>query len=172
MLDMEAVTAGVAGVRSVMAEWRWNGIKQRAVVQIWYIGEPGIAVNVKQTLRNLTERATPIDVTAARAVPVTLTIGIEIDERYLENKVLSDIRETLMNTKSGLLAPERIGIGRPLYRSRLFESVTAVDGVITVKNLAWNGSSFPAFAVTPKAGRYFDLEGGELVLNRKDADNV
>ena len=42
----------------------------------------------------------------------------------------------LMDVEIGLLAPERLGIGKPLFRSRLFEFVLGVTGVISVTGLS------------------------------------
>jgi uncharacterized phage protein gp47/JayE len=169
--DMEAVAVGVAGVRAVQAEWRWHGVKQRPVVYIWYIGEAGIEKTVAQTLRRLSDPTTPIEVEMAQAVATFLSIDIEIDERHLEDVVLAAVRPVLMDTETGLLPPERIGIGKPLYRSRIYEAVTSVPGVASVQGLQWNGVPFPSYAVSPGAGRYFDLESGALLLNGKAAAN-
>ncbi|MFB3132599.1 MAG: hypothetical protein ACE10K_08785, partial [Rhodothermales bacterium] len=172
MLDMEAAAAGVAGVRAVRTEWRWHAGKQRPVVQVWYIGEAGVETTVSQTLRGLTDPATPIDVEQAQGLPLTLSLDLEIDERYLEDEVIDAVRARLMDEERGLLAPERIGIGRPLYRSRVFEEVLAEPGTVTVRSLTRDGAPFPGFAISPGAGQYFDLENGALVLNGKEASDA
>jgi hypothetical protein len=66
-----------------------------------------------------------------------------------------------------LLAPERIGIGQPLMRSRIFDAVLAVKGALAVRSILLDGSPLLDFAVTPGAGRYFDFETGGLILNGK-----
>lgn len=169
--DMEAVAAGVAGVRAVSAEWRWSDKRQRPVVQIYVVGEGGVEENVTQTLRNLTDPATPIEVLPAAGVPATLSLAVAVDDRYQEEDVLLAVRETLTGEEDGLLVPERIGIGRPLYRSHILAAVANVDGVLAVTDAAWNDAPFPDFAVTPGAGHYFDLESGDLLLNGKGADD-
>lgn len=169
--DMEAVAAGVAGVRAVSAEWRWSGKRQRPVVQIYFIGEAGIETSVTQTLRNLTDPSTPIEVLPAAGLPATLSLAIAVDDRYQEEDVLAAVREILTGEKDGLLVPERIGVGRPLYRSHILAAVANVEGVLAVTDVAWNGAPFPDFAVTPGAGHYFDLESGDLLLNGKGADD-
>jgi hypothetical protein len=136
-------------------------------VQVWYIGKPGIASTVSQRLRNLSDPSTPIDVKVAQGVKATLSLDIEIDPKYLEPKVLATVRAKLMGKQTGMLVPEQIGIGVPLYRSRIFEAVLAVPGVKSVQGMWGNSLPFIVFAVTPGAGRYFDLESGGLLLNGK-----
>ena len=168
--DMEAVAAGVAGVRAVHAEWRWHGCKQRPVVQIWYIGQSGIEKTVSQTLRTLSDPSIPIDVKPAQGIPVTLSLDIEIDSRYVKNNVLAAVRKTLMDKKTGLLSPERIGIGQPLFRSRIFERVVSVPGAVAVQDIQWDGKSFGKFAKSPGAGKYFDLKKESLLLGKEKSD--
>jgi hypothetical protein len=165
---MEAVASSVSGVRAVSAEWRWHEVKQRAVVQIWYIGAKEIHDNISQKLRSLSEDTNPIGVKTAQGISSKLSLQLEINPRYLETNVLSTVRNILMDKDTGLLAPERIGIGRPLYRSTIFGEVTAIEGVIAVDNILWNGEPFNDFALSPGAGRYFDLEAGKLLLNGKE----
>ena len=168
--DMEAVAAGVAGVRAVHAQWRWHARKQRPVVQIWYIGQSGIEKTLSQTLRSLSDPSIPIDVKPAQGIPVTLSLDIQIDSRYVKDNVLAAVRKTLMDKKTGLLSPERIGIGQPLFRSRIFERVVAVPGAVAVKDIQWNGKSFSKFAKSPGAGKYFDLKKKSLLLGKEKSD--
>ncbi len=166
--DMEAVAAGVAGVRAVRAEWRWHSTRQRPVVQIWYIGEEGIEKNISQTLHGLSDPTVPIDVKRADGKPVKLSIDVDIDPRYVEDDVLADVRDALMNKETGLLAPERIGIGQPLFRSQIFWKILEVPGTEGIIGIQWNDQVLGSFAVKSEAGEYFDLEEGTLLLNGKD----
>ena len=77
-----------------------------------------------------------------------------------------------MDKKTGLLSPERIGIGQPLFRSRIFERVVAVLGAVAVQDIQWDGKSFSKFAKSPGAGKYFDLEKGSLLLNGKEKSDA
>jgi hypothetical protein len=74
-----------------------------------------------------------------------------------------------MDPDVGLLAPERIGIGRPLYRSELFRTILAVPGALAVTGAVLDGQPFTGFGVAAGAGRYFDFETGPLVINGKAA---
>jgi hypothetical protein len=167
MPDMEAAAASVSGVRAVRAEWRWNSLRQRPLVQVWYIGAVSIAKDVIQKLRGLSDSVTPIAVELATPVVGILSLSIEIDPRRIEADVLADIRTALMDAETGLLAPERIGIGLPLFRSRIFETVLAVPGTLAVAGLLWNGNAFDSYGIEPGAGKYFDFEHGTLLLNGK-----
>ena len=168
LLDMEAAAAG-NGARAVRAEWRWNEVRQQPVVQIWYVGDPTLAPTVAQKLRALSDPSTSIAVDAARPVIGTLSISIETDERRLEADVLAAVRTALMNPDAGLLAPERVGIGLALFRSRIFDAVLAVEGAVAVTGLMWDGSNFDPYGRKPGAGKYFDFEKGTLLLNGKAA---
>lgn len=163
--DMTAAAANVPGVRAVRAEWRWNDAQQRPVVQIWYIGAASVAKQIKQTLRGLTDPTVPISVDEAVPVPSNLAISIEIDPKRLSSDVLTTVRAALTNSATGMLAPENIGIGVALFRSRIFESVLAVAGAIAVDGLLWNGEPFDPYGIVPNPGTYFDLENGVLTLN-------
>jgi hypothetical protein len=170
ILDMEAVAAGAPGVRAVRAEWRWHPGQQRPVVQVWYIGRADAAI-ISQTLRRLSDRSGPISVEEAVGVPVQLSLDVEIDDRYMEADVLAAVRSKLMDKQTGLLSPEQIGIGRPLYRSRIFAAVLAVPGAKWVREIVWNDQPLKEFALSPGGGNYFDLESRPLLLNKKAASN-
>jgi predicted phage baseplate assembly protein len=168
--DMEAATAEVGGVRAVRVEWRWNPLRQRPVVQVWYVGSANLVKDVRQKLRALSDSVAPIDVEHATPVPGSLSLSIQIDSRRIEGDVLIEIRKTLMNGETGLLAPERIGIGLALFRSRIFEIVLGVPGAVAVTGLLWNGRIFNSYGIQPGSGKYFDLEAGALILNGKADD--
>jgi hypothetical protein len=147
------------------------------VVQIWYIGEEGIESNISQTLHGLSDPTVPIDVKRAEGVPVKLSIVVDIDPRYVEDDVLADVRDALMNEETGLLAPERIGIGQPLFRSQIFWKILEVlgtEGILGIQwtliqdTWKWNDQFLDSFAVKPEAGEYFDLEEGTLLLNGRE----
>jgi hypothetical protein len=163
--DMQAAAANVPGVRAVQAEWRWNTERQRPVVQIWYIGDAALQQTVLKGLRDLSDPTTPFSVNEATPVPVTLAISVETDPRRIAGDVATAVKAALMDPGTGLLAPERIGIGAPLFRSRIFEAVLAVTGAIAVDGLLWNGAAFSPYGVTPGAGNYFDFENGILSVN-------
>jgi hypothetical protein len=169
--DMEAAAASIGDVRAVRAEWRWNTLQQCALVQVWYIGAATVAKAVKQKLRGLSDSVTPIAVDQATPIPATLSLSIEIDPRRIETDVLAAVRTALMGPGIGLLTPERIGIGLPLFRSRIFEVVLAVPGAVAVTGASWNDAPLHRWGLSPSAGNYFDLENGALLLNGKADSN-
>ena len=68
-----------------------------------------------------------------------------------------NVEESLMNKKSGLLAPENIGIGVPLYRSQICERIMSVAGVLNVSAMFWNDMPFSSVAEDPVPGSYYNI---------------
>jgi hypothetical protein len=165
MQDFEVAAATVGGVRAVSAEWRWNKERQQPLVQIYYIGEAGLTAIIRQKLHGLTDPTTPIEVDHATPLPRTIAIDIGVDQKYLVNDVVNAVRQALLNKETGLLAPERIGIGKPLFRSHIFAVVLSVPGTVAVRGLLLNSAPLPEYGVSPGAGNYFDFENGSVVLN-------
>jgi hypothetical protein len=103
-------------------------------------------------------------------MPVILfiSINVKINPRYLEEDVTRQLRETLTDVSYGLIAPENIGIGLPLYRSRIFEQVLNVAGTDSVQSILIGGKNLDDFAIVPGTGNYFDIEQGSLIINGKE----
>ena len=173
--DMQVVAAGVPGVRAATAEWRWSKDKQRPVVQIWYIGDASASTTVSQRLRRVSDPTTPIAVAVATPIVLRLAIDVEIDTRYLDDVVLPQVRAVLMDGEHGLLAPARIGIGQPLFRSQVFAAALSVEGVIDVRGLAFEFGAvkwpWVAHVIKPPAGMYLDFAAGGVELNGKESDS-
>lgn len=163
--DIEAAAATVGGVRAVSAEWRWNKDFQRPVIQLFYVGEVGLAAKVRQRLHGLMDPTVPIAVDLAQAVTKTLSIQIDVDARYLVEDVVKAVRAALWDAESGLLLPERAGIGKALFRSRIFELVLSVPGANAVTGLLLDGVPFTGYGVSPGSGKYFDFKTGGVSLN-------
>jgi hypothetical protein len=163
--DMQAAAANAPGVRAAQVEWRWNDAKQRPVVQVWYIGSPAIKKTVLQLLRGLSDPTTPFSVDAATPVAAHLAISVETDPRRVAGDVAATVKSALLDTASGLLAPERIGIGATLFRSRLFQTILDTPGAMAVDGLLWNSAPFDPWGIKPGAGNYFDFETGTLTVN-------
>ncbi len=158
-----------AGVRAARAEWRWHGRRQMPVVALAYIGDSGVAADVGAALRHLAEPGVPIAVEVAEPVPLELSLDLEIDPRWVEDDVAAAVRAALLSGDGALLAPERIGIGRPLFRSRLVERALSVTGTRAVRQILADGAPFPELALDPGAGRWFDLEAGGLAVNGRES---
>lgn len=152
--DMEAVATQVPGVRVARAEWRWSGRKQRPVARIWFIGgaQPD---TVSKRLRSVSDPSTPIDVQPATGLKSKLLLVVGVDPRYLVSKVIGAVESLLMDKVNGLLIPEKLGIGKLLYRSRIFDTVLSAPGAIAVRDIRLNGHAVQEYAVTPGARPYF-----------------
>jgi hypothetical protein len=162
--DLEAAAITYAGVRAVAAEWRWSGERQVPAAHIWYLADGDLTELLRQKLRSLTQPDTPIVVEPATATPTVLSIQLATDPRRFEDDILKAGRVALMDTETGLLPPERLGISKPLFRSRLFDFLLQVPGVISVTGLNFNSAPFEEYGIKPDAGCYFDFTGG-LILN-------
>jgi hypothetical protein len=163
--DMEAVAASFPGVKAVQADWRWSQQKQTACAHIFYIGDDGIQAALSQRLRNLSDPTLTIIVEPAKAVPLKVAITVRIDDRYLETDVIKQLRQALTNTDTGMLSVQHIGIGQPLFRSQLFEAILSMEGTVAVDGILLNRKNFGQYAVTPGAGRYFNVGDNGLVIN-------
>jgi len=168
VLDFEAAAASTPGVRAVRAEWRWSAGRQEPVVEVAYIGSPSLAPAVRDQLRALAEPSAPVDAVAATPVPRRLSLQLEIDPRYGAPAVVAAVRKDLLGTPEALLSPESLGVGRPLFRSVVFEAAIAVPGVVAVRDIRLNGNPMGDYGVTPGAAAYFDFETGGLVINGDD----
>lgn len=164
LVDFEAAAASYAGVRAVAAEWRWSSQLQVPAAHLWYLADGDLTELILAHLRSLTQPNTPIQVERALPTPATLSIQLTSDPKRFEDEVLTAARTALMAVETGLLPPERLGIGKPLFRSRLFEFLLDVTGVISVTGLTFNTTPFSVFGVKPTAGHYFDFTSG-LILN-------
>jgi hypothetical protein len=165
LADLEAAAAAVPGVRVAKADWQWNQDRLRPGAQIYYIGDSGLEATILQRLAAIAEEDTPIDVELATGIPKTLSLQVEIDSRYLDVNVLTAARTALMDPETGLLAPERIGIGQALFRSRIYEFVLSTPGATSVSSITIDGDTMTQWAITPGSGNYFDFENGTLLLN-------
>ena len=168
LTDFIAAAAGMPGVQAVHAQWRWNNRRQRPVIQIWYIGG-GDSKKMTTSLRNLADPSIALDVTKATAVPLNLSFHVEVDENSVDEDVLTDIRSTLTDTNKGMLSVKNIGIGQPLYRSQLFAAILSVSGTVAVTHMQCDKKPFEAMAIKPDDGAYYDVKGGALIINGKEA---
>jgi predicted phage baseplate assembly protein len=158
ILDMEAAARAAPGVVDAAAAWRWDAVRQRPVVKIWFIGAASLAPEVSARLRALSDPGTPIDVAVAQPRYATLSIDVESDPRAVAADVALAVRAALLDARDGLLPAARIGIGRPLFRSRIFAAVLEVPHTAGVRGLLWNRSPFISYGKNPGAGWFFDLE--------------
>jgi hypothetical protein len=169
--DMQAAAAAVPGVVAASAEWNWSDVAQSAVVHIYYIGSVSLEDGIRSRVRSMADPTVPIRVDPAVAVPVNLSIAIDVDPKLIEDDVLAAVRTALLDPLPGLLPPERIGIGAPVFRSQIFETILSVQGTLEVTGIFWNGAPLSDWGISPGAGKYFDFENGSLLLNGKAGVN-
>jgi hypothetical protein len=163
--DMEAITADVPGVRVVQGLWHWQGQRQAPVVLIWYVGDPGLETRIVQRLHEVTDPDTPVEAEPATPVPIVVNLDLELDPRYIANPVLLAVKARLAAPGEGLLVPEQLGIGKPVFRSQIFETVLSVEGVLSVRNILWNGDSFSDYVVPGVPGTYFEPGDAGVFVN-------
>ncbi|MCB0611919.1 MAG: hypothetical protein KDC75_01385 [Phaeodactylibacter sp.] len=101
----------------------------------------------------------------ANGIAVFLELDLDIDPRFREEEVITQVQDTLWDEKSGLLAPANQAVGRPFYRSRLMAAVHQAPGVRSVRSCYWNQAPFTQFARSAPAGAYFDFAAGGLLVN-------
>jgi hypothetical protein len=167
LADLEAAAASYSGVRAATAEWRWSSALQVPAAHIWYLADGDLTQLILNQLRSLTQPDTPIQVERALPWAGILEIQLTHDPRRFEEDVLAAARIALMDDETGFLSPERLGIGKPLFRSRLFEFLLGVPGVLSVTGLTLGELPFTDYGVKPPAGRYFDFSNG-LYLNGRN----
>ena len=166
--DLEAAAASYSGVRAVAAEWRWSTILQIPAAHIWYLADGDLTELLLNKLKSLSQPDTPVQVERAVTTATTLTIQLVTDPKRFEMDVLTAARSALMNVETGLLPPERLGIGKPLFRSQLFDFLLNVPGVLSVNGLYLDSLPFSSFGIKPEAGHFFDFTN-RLYLNGRNA---
>jgi len=166
--DVRAVAASYPGIVAAHADWRWHGERQTAVVSVLCISNGTDLGALKGKIRNLAEPSLQLEVAEAVAVPLRLSLSIEIDPTYRQEDVLSAARARLMDDATGLLAPANIGIGQKLFRSRICAAVLAVPGTVAVAELLADEAPFDGTALVPEPGQWFDVGAGGLVINGQD----
>jgi hypothetical protein len=77
----------------------------------------------------------------------------------------------LTNPDTGILALENIPIGRPLFRSRIFDIVLSVEGTRLVRAMTVDGQPAP-FAISVDARRYRNFLDGLVVGSSRDDDSL
>jgi hypothetical protein len=153
--DFEALAREFGGVVNARAEWAWDETLQRAVVKIWFISDGGnIAKALQSFLIGQADPSTPLVATEATAqTPSNLVINLAIDPRSNTQTAIEQIRQTLTNSETGILSLANVPIGRPLFRSRIFEAILAVAGTRSIEAMTVDGQPAP-FAISTDEGRY------------------
>jgi len=168
LLDYQAVVSAYPGVTTAQVAWTWGKRGQRAVVRVWYVGAESLEADIVARLQGVSDPNTPFEVGAAEAVPIDLALTVDVDPDHVAEDVEAAVAAAPADTSTGLLCPERIGIGRRLRFSAVRAMAQSVAGVLSVR-LRWkdlgSGEVAAGQSVTPGPGRYFDLVGGVFSIN-------
>lgn len=161
--DFEALAREFGGVINAHVEWAWDESRQRAVVMVWFISDGGdIAKELRSFLIGQADPNTPLVAVQAQARLSQLVIDLEIDPRFKREIVARQVKDALINPDTGILALQNIQIGRPLFRSRIFDIALSVEGAQSIRGMTVDGQPAP-FAITVEQGRYRDFLNGLVV---------
>jgi predicted phage baseplate assembly protein len=161
--DFEALAREFGGVVNAHVEWAWDETSHGAAVKVWFISDGGkIAKALTAFLIGQAGPNTPLVAEEAQAQPSKLIIDLEIDPRFNKQIVIEQVKQALTNPETGLLALENIPIGRPLFRSRIFDAVLSIEGTRSVRAMTADGRPAP-FAITVVQGRYRDFLDGLVI---------
>ncbi|HEX7177281.1 MAG TPA: hypothetical protein VF240_18635 [Pyrinomonadaceae bacterium] len=159
--DFEALAREQAGVVRAKAEWLWIPSQMQAGVVVQYIGEAG---SVAEALRAQADPTIPIEVTKAQAIPTTVSIGVEVDARFVKETVAAAVQKKLTEPGTGVLSREQAGIGGTFWPSVLYEAVAQVEGVLAVSGVTFSTPSGGPTISNSKGtcietGKYLDFTG-------------
>ena len=168
--DYAAVAAAAPGVTRAAAVWEWDPAEQRPMVRV-YVGDDDDAVTAaRQALAGQADPNRPAAVVPAIARPVALTAILRLDPSYVAADVIAQAVHVLVDAPDGLFAPGVLGLGEPLYRSRIEQVLCAVPGVIATHRLLLSAgrgrlvkrfwSDGPRF--DPGPGSFFTLRADDL----------
>jgi hypothetical protein len=161
--DFEALSLEFGGVINAHVEWAWDESRQSAVVMVWFISDGGdIARDLLAFLVGQADPQTPLRAVEAVAQPSRLVLDMGVDPRYSAETVIPRVKDALTNSDSGILALQNVLIGRPLFRSRIFDVVLSVEGTRSVRAMSVDGWPAP-FAITVEPGRYRNFLDGLVV---------
>ncbi len=164
--DFEALTREQPGVVQAKAEWLWIDAQMQAGVVVQYIGTVN-AETISEALGAQADPTVPIAVTQAVGIPTTVSIGVEVDERYVKETVASSVLATLTAPGTGVLSLERARIGGTFWPSALYEAVAQVAGVIAVSGLSFTTTGGPVISISGgtciETGKYLDFSAPNSV---------
>lgn len=172
--DYETVAAQAPGVDRARAYWSWDPAEQRALVTV-YVGDTGAAVSAARTaLEGADDPNRPLLVQTATAVPLTMSLRVEVDPARVTATVIAAVKAALDDPETGVFGTSRVRIGAGFYRSEVYEACLAVPGAIAVHGLSvsthrygWRWRREPGPRYAPGEGRYFQLTAGGVVVTEE-----
>ena len=138
--DYEVIASQAPGVIRAKAQWAWDSNRQGAVVRVLVIAEATqhaqtVVAGVGRLLHGkgdpnripLVEPATPH--------PISLIVTLGLDDRFVPEEVRKQAELALLAPEEGLLSPQRVEIGKPLFHSEIMETLLNVAGVVHVSRI-------------------------------------
>jgi hypothetical protein len=171
--DFEALAREQPGIVQAKAEWLWIDAQMQAGVVVLYIGSADPAT-VADALRAQADPTLPIEVTQAVAITASVSIGVEVDSRYVKETVAGDVLAFLTAPGTGVLSVEQARIGGTFWPSVLYEAIAQVEGVIAVSGVTFStGTGGPSIASSGgtciETGHYLDFsEPGSVIITGVD----
>jgi hypothetical protein len=158
--DFEALARQQAGVVQARAEWLWIQSQMRAGVVVLYIGEADASA-VVEALRAQSDPTVPVEVTKAQAIATSLSLGVEVDPRYVKEAVAAAVFARLTEPGAGVLSRERAVIGGTFWPSVLFEAVAQVPGALGLSGVSFTTTGGPNISnlkgTCIETGKYLDF---------------
>jgi hypothetical protein len=158
--DYETVAARAPGVHRARAYWTWDAAQQRTLVKVYVGDDQGAATSARNALAGADDPNRPVAVSAATAVPLTLTCSLAI----ASDRVAADVVAAATTSLAGLFSPASMAIGRALFVSQI-EAALLVDGALAVHGLAVSGGADLTGVVAsadPGEGAFFVLESSTI----------
>jgi Baseplate J-like protein len=167
--DYENIAAQASGVSRAAAYWTFDQAEQRTLVTV-YVGDGQAAVTAATTaLAGAWDPSRPVQVTAARAVEVSLSARLVLAAGQPATAVVTAATTALSGSAGALFSPGRMGIGQRLYRSAIDAALMA-PGVTAVHDLEVTAAGQALGEVLdPGDGAYFDLPPGQIQIEAVSA---
>jgi hypothetical protein len=133
--DYATVAAAAPGVSRAAAVWEWDPAEQRPMVRVYVGDDDDAVIAARRALAGQADPNRPAVVVPAMPRPIALAVTLRLDPSYVAAEVAAQAEHVLVDSPDGLFAPGVLGIGEPLYRSRIEQVVCAVLGVIATHRL-------------------------------------
>jgi hypothetical protein len=134
--DFEALARQQPGIVQAKAEWLWIQSQMQAGVVVQYIGTADPAT-IAAVLTAQADPTIPLEVTQAEAIPTTVSLGVEVDSRFVKETVAAEVLAFLIAPGTGVLSLEQARIGGTFWPSILYEAVSQVKGVVAVSGVTF-----------------------------------
>lgn len=167
LLDLEAATASVQGVKAVRVAWRFDEAGLRPAAVIRYIGDGQLAALIRARLRELTEPDAALSVERAQPEPASLSMQLLVEPKQDPQALAAQALAALYAPPEfpgggGLLRPERLGPDGVIFLSHIMAAVMAIPGITGAQSVEFNQQAFTQVGQRPQSGGYFDFgeQGG------------